>query len=391
MSTSRLQRFTRPPVMALLTSALLTLAGGTALAQSPYRLTILGAGVDSTTFVNAYDINNAGQVVLSVGDRPGGSAVVWDGTTFTNLGPGSPTAINEMGQVAGATPTGLGGVPLATLWTNGVASTLSGAGAPNTPGTFSVALDINNRGQVVGHDHVNYAPYATVWQSGGFTSLGLGYASAINNAGQIVGFSLTDLNDSGRATLWNSGIATFLDGTGSHATDINDRGQIIGFNTSAQATLWEGQSAIQLGAPTGARSSISAINNAGLIVGTLGLTEDPFNVLNQRAALWNNPTGTSIDLNTLLRPESVAAGWLLSTATGIDDNGEIVGSAYNRFDCADGTCVSYGFVLSVSNLPDRVLAITTAVPEPSTYALMLAGLSAIGLWAQRRRAASASR
>ena len=31
------------------------------------------------------------------------------------------------------------------------------------------------------------------------------------------------------------------------------------------------------------------------------------------------------------------------------------------------------------------------IPEPSSYALMLAGLDALGLWAQRKRAASASR
>src|SRR5947209_372241 len=81
----------------------------------------------------------------------------------------------------------------------------------------------------------------------------------------------------------------------------------LGFN---DAFLWQNGVITDLG-----RNSIStephAINNLGQIVGTD----------NNHAFIYNG--GTFSDLNTLIDP---ASGWTLSSASGINDLGQIVGS-----------------------------------------------------------------
>jgi probable HAF family extracellular repeat protein len=355
---------------------------GIALAQAPNRLTIVRGGIDGPWTIQAWDINEAGQVVFSY--RPPiaiDSVAFWDGAAFTYLGPGSAYAINNAGQMAGI-GSDIPWPPQPTVWDSTGVSTLA---TRSVNGGF--AYDINDRGQVVG---VQQSPVnqATLWQDSRSVELGPGWAYAINNAGQVVGMSSPSPTDVAHAVLWDGNGTTFLDSSARYslAYDINDSGQIVG-QSGSQATLWQGGRAVELGALGHSSSLASAINNAGQIVGFFVSGNDPN--MPHRAALWNGAIGT--DLNSLLRPESVEAGWILGTALGINDSGWIVGEAYNRFDCADGACGSYGFVLSISDLPDQVLTLTNGVPEPSTYALMLAGLAALCLSVQRRRRASASK
>ena len=177
---------------------------------------------------------------------------------------------------------------------------------------------------------------------------------------------------SGSALSANAAFYTFTDlgtlgGTNSAARAINDAGQVAGWsytanNAAYHATVWNGATATDLGAPLGGTSSVAtAINTAGQVVGYAFFAKNA-----QHAAVWNGTTAT--DLNSFLDASTVSAGWVLTEATGINDNGWIVGNASN----ASLGITSHAFLL-------------TPVPEAETYAMMLAGLGMIGAIVRRRK------
>src|SRR5205807_6390399 len=103
----------------------------------------------------------------------------------------------------------------------------------------------------------------------------------------------------------------------SHAVDINNLGQVIGtsghyggnFSTHQwqyyprEGFLWQNGVMTDLGMP-----SATGINNLGQVVGG--------------KYLWQS--GTLTDLNTQIDPSS---GWVISSTSDINDNGQIVGQA----------------------------------------------------------------
>ncbi|MDP3844145.1 MAG: HAF repeat-containing protein [Oxalobacteraceae bacterium] len=204
-------------------------------------------------FTAATAINKAGRIVgwsQIAPNAPGQHAVVWDGTTAaTDLGTlggsgSSATAINDAGQIVGSSSIAGNVESHATLWKEGAATDLGTLG-----GSESHASAINDAGQIVGSSSIagNVESHATLWKEGAATDLGtLGgqysHASGINKAGQIVGYSLTADNATARATIWNGTAAidlnTLLDSSGTgitllYATAINDAGQIVGTMTYA--------------------------------------------------------------------------------------------------------------------------------------------------------------
>jgi probable HAF family extracellular repeat protein len=365
---SHARRMTLPFAAA----ALLALAP-TANAQVGYQAFELGTLGGQNT--RTQDINNAGQVVgtststVNQSDR----AVVWNSTTPTNLGAtlgslaagsSDATAINNSGQIVGGSE--MGGL-------NGRSSIVWNGTTPTSLGPNTYAYDINDAGQIAGYIPFGRDAYhAAIWNGGTPTDLGtLGgthsYAYGINSSGQVVGLStLAGNSGMGHATLWNGTVATdlgALGGSGSWARRINDAGQIVGTSMlegGARATLWQGTVATNLGTLGGRFSGANDINNLGQTVGYATRLEEGY----AKATLWNGTV--AVDLNVAF---GQGPNWILTTATGINDDGWI---------SADGQNTVTGEI-------GAFLLIPTLVPEPGSYAMLLLGLGIVGSVVRRRQ------
>lgn len=233
------------------------------------------------------------------------------GATF-----GLGVAVNDRGQVAG-----FGGGPEydhAVRWDGSHPVDLNPAW-----GVISQATAINGAGQVVGWSHGATTRTVTrAYRWDGTTphvlrSLGghISFANAINDAGLVVGESRLAGDEVTRATLWHGSQPTdlgTLGGRDSGARDIDAHGRIVGYSQLAgrrvaHATLWAEGVPIDLGALFGPRTSslATAINDRGVIVGVSERRNGE-----SHAFVWRN--GRMIDLGP-------------GTASDINSHGQIVG------------------------------------------------------------------
>jgi len=189
---------------------------------------------------------------------------------------GYATSLNNQGTVVGYQQN-YDNQTEAFAFKDGVLQNLPGLG-----GNYTVANDINEKGQIVGASSTpNYEQHAVIWENGNIRDLGaLGGASranAINEKGDIVGDSFVDVKAGSRPTLWKDGQITALnifEEDYSYAYDINDYGYIIGANRVGidfQGMYWKpgSTSPVKLLEDSTIRSNIpTAINNSGEVVGT---------------------------------------------------------------------------------------------------------------------------
>jgi probable HAF family extracellular repeat protein len=195
-------------------------------------------------------------------------------------------------------------------------------------GDFSVALDINARGQVVGQSETASGEFhAFLWEDGVMTDLGtlgadpsgfgFSYAIAINNQGEVVGQSTTPDGEFD-SFIWKHGTMTDLGPLG-EVTDINSRGQVVGTTFGQRAFRWEKGVITDLGT-LGHASRANAINSGGTVVGDYFIDED------LRAFIWEK--GVMRDLGTL-GPSPGGADVGFTRATGINSRGQVVGASFS--------------------------------------------------------------
>ena len=291
--------------------------------------------------LNATAISDTGMLVGSVDINGHSRAVVWIEGRMIDLGTAdgadsAALAVNNTGEVVGYT-TSSEGRHHAFYW--------DGSGGPGEIqlvdiGTFtkpaSDAHAINNDGWVVveGWDPQAEAVARTsfvswLWHKD-YAALPIAAARTprardINDQRQVAGWRRPSAHYEG--FIWKDGVLTgagLVDGWRHSAVKaINNSGQAVGWVSSERA----GEQAVDtqaffsgfgaMGTLGGARSGAHDINDAGLIVGYADTDKGE-----QHAFLWRD--GTMYDLNDRV-PNT--EGWVLSSASHINQEGQIVAHA----------------------------------------------------------------
>lgn len=324
--------------------------------------------------------------------------------------------INNRGEVVGYAASGRGPT-LAFLYSQGVLKPLEGAKRYYS----TLALDINDRGQVAGAlertTALRRTPYR--YSDGRYLDLGRslgnvdwGVTMALNASGQAVGhienqafyfdgarsrfIGIQDaqssiargINDHGvvagdavvtvagrgeqRAFIYDGQNVEFLPsalagGTSLGVMDINNAGQVAQYAAKEgiiSSYIYADGRFTDIGSLNGEPldTYVTALNEKGWAVGRSTLYED--GAFHDAGFLYRD--GELLNLNDLVRPQD-AAGWRLTLARDINERGQIVGvgewhGEYRAF-------------------------IATPVPEPGAWWLMLGGLALVGAVARQRAAA----
>jgi probable HAF family extracellular repeat protein len=334
---------------------------------SAYTITDIGnfpEGIGSLDYSYGYSVNGAGQVAGMGGFSLSGGI---NGTQHAFLyTPGNPDklvdigtfppfdilrgsigfGINSSGQVTGNSSVG-------TIYTSSWSThafLYSGGALQDLgtlpDGTFSEGKGINDLGQVTGEADTSagcsdtssfnplcvhafvYTPAKGMKDIGAPAGFKLAYGVAINNAGQVTGYAYTASNIEHAFTyspgtgMTDIGVpAGFISSEG---LAINAAGQVTGNATTSSGKVHaflysNGQMTVLGSLPAGQSSWGRGINSLGEIVGISDSSSG------ETAFLYRPGIGM-VNLNTLLPSGS---GWILDSAYGISDAGQITGAGRN--------------------------------------------------------------
>ncbi|MEU4747058.1 hypothetical protein AB0G02_42275, partial [Actinosynnema sp. NPDC023658] len=330
--------------------------------------------------------NDHGHVIGVASGTGAPHAVHWArGSAGVDLGPGIPSALNQVGQVVvqeavnGAGPY----VQRPRIWQAGKVTDITPSGSG-----WVVAAAINNNGVVPMTYSTSPSGYhqerAVVWKDGRHVSLPLSgphlWLSAINDAGVVAGaklpmfgsgayafrcvttstceplaavpgsgvYDIKAINEAGvvvgnedtQALRWDGTSVTVLSTSGGVANGtqaLNERGDVVGWSTDAggtsRATLWPaGGKPVDLGVP--GPSEASAVNERGDVVGWTSADNPDA----PRAFLWRDGKVTYLG----------SLGGAHSLPVALNDRGTIVGESTT----ADGTLKAVKWTL-VTTTPTR--------------------------------------
>jgi probable HAF family extracellular repeat protein len=284
--------------------------------------------------------------------------------------------INNVGQIVGRTGGDGHGTPIGFLYSGGVYSSVN-----NPLGGFGTSPQgVNDAGSIVGWYQSGANPNTQrgfLYSGGIFTTisdpLGVnGQATAINNAGQIVG-NFVDSSGNYHGYLFSGGSYITLDDPSAPvfggqsitiATGINDAGQIVGWyqdSLGGSAFLYNGGSYTTLNVPGATGATIAeGINDSGQIVGWY------------QDASGNHGFRYSGGAYTTIDDPSSPLG--LTMAWGINNAGQIAGYYGDNGTNPSG---AHGFLATPTS--------AAAIPEPTSWAMILSGFCGLGVVMRSRR------
>jgi probable HAF family extracellular repeat protein len=283
-------------------------------------------------------MNNAGTVVGYIGWPSSQAVVVRNGVatvlpTPSNVIQANADAINNVGTI-------IGGVTFddnsqeAVMWDSGGHMTSLGF-LPG--GNWSQALDITDRGQIVGAaNSPGWFYRAVIWDSGPGSIKALpalpgidenpypgSFATAISNSGRIAGtFSAWYVPQEAVVWMNENTVPTVLpplvDGGFSSVSDINNAGQVVGNSNGVSggfqmhAALWQSGTVRDLGAMGGTWAGATAINDRGTIVGA-----------------WQdaNASHAFVIQGSVVSPLNPLSGDTANWASGINNASQVIGTS----------------------------------------------------------------
>jgi probable HAF family extracellular repeat protein len=351
-------------------TAIMVVANSSAIA---YELSDLGVNIEPRA------INNLGVIVGSISnDQYSSSAFRGTSAQDIELIEGtSANAVNDSGQIAGSTVSGafvLDGNNYRE-WSDYGAFGINQAGSaagysvgnnPYQPRSLPYNPAIFDGNQWNVFDIANLYPRGT--SDGVYADRFI--LNSINDYGYSVGYKYryglagsSAILIAPDAKIHDSTDVTYLSvPAGGKASDINNSNMIVGTSGSTQAYILDYNTGNLTTLPLldgGLRSNAYDINEHDQVVGSSETLEGSTPV--NHAVLWDQASGVPTDLNT---DTWLSMGWVLASATAINDNGDIVGTGYLNGE-------PHGFLLTngaVSAPPPAQNQQPVAVASADTYA-----------------------